>query len=256
MKKSIKIVLGVVCLLVIIGILGSGGNKTNSQVQTSTQTPISAPATEEKTNNTSTSVVESSSADSSPQNEQITEPEPIELSGTGQKATQKFQLEQGLAEFSTNYRGSDNFIVYLMDGETGQNIDLIANEIGSSNGSKAVGITSDGDYILNVQANGPWTITITQPRKSATQSAPLTLQGTGNQASELFTLDNGLKTFNMDYRGSDNFIVFLMDDQGNQVDLLANQIGSFNGSKAVGIQQTGTYLLNIQANGKWKVSIE
>lgn len=251
MKKTTKIILGVLFLIVIVGILGSGGNSTNQHVQSPAQTPTSTPTSEQTTDNTSTSV-----SDSTSQTEQITEPEPIELSGTGQKATQKFQLEQGLSVFSTTYRGSDNFIVWLMDGETGQNIDLIANEIGSSNGSKAVGITSAGDYILNVQANGPWTVTITQPRKSATRSAPLTLQGTGNQASELFTLGNGLRTFNMDYHGSNNFIVWLMDDQGNQVDLLANQIGNFNGSKAVGIPQTGTYLLNIQANGKWKVSIE
>jgi hypothetical protein len=192
---------------------------------------------------------------SSSQTEQITEPEPIELSGTGQKATQTFQLEQGLSKFSANYSGSDNFIVWLMDAKTGQNIDLIANEIGSFNGSKAVGITSAGDYILNVQANGPWTINITQPRKSATESAPLTLQGSGNQASEFFTLNSGLRTFNLNYSGSDNFIVWLMDNQGNRVDLLANQIGNFDGSYAVGIPQTGTYLLNVESNGKWNVSI-
>jgi len=254
MKKTIKIILGVLFLLIVVGILGSSSDNTNNQVQTPAKTPTSTPTTltpEPIKENTSTSVPESTS-----QTEQITEPKPIELSGTGQKATQKFQLEQGLSEFSTTYHGSDNFIVWLMDGNTGQNIDLIANKIGSDNSTKAVGITSAGDYILNVQANGPWTVTITQPRKSATQSAPLTLQGTGNQASEFFTLENGLRTFNMDYHGSDNFIVWLMDDQGNHVDLLTNQIGTFNGSKAVGIPQTGTYLLNIQANGKWKVSIE
>lgn len=255
MTKTMKIILGFLFLLIIVGILGSGGDSTNSQVQTPAQKTTSTPTTT-STPVPTEDVTSTSVPDSTSQTEQITEPEPIELSGTGQKATQKFRLDQGLSEFSTTYRGSDNFIVYLMDGETGQNIDLIANEIGSSNSSKSVGITADGDYILNVEANGPWTVTITQPRKSATQSAPLTLQGTGNQASELFTLDNGLRMFNMDYHGSDNFIVFLMDDQGNRIDLLANQIGSFNGSKAVGISQTGTYLLNIEANGKWKVTIE
>ena len=76
---------------------------------------------------------------------------------------QKFQLEQGLSEFSTTYRGFGNFIVWLIDGETGQNIDLITNQVGLSNSSKAVGITPAGDYILNVQSNGSWTATITRP---------------------------------------------------------------------------------------------
>lgn len=72
----------------------------------------------------------------------------------------------------------------------------------------------------------------------------------------MFSLDECLKTFTMKYDGSENFIVWMVDDQGNKVDLLANEIGSFDGSKAVRIPQTGTYLLDITANGKWKVSIE
>lgn len=284
MKKTITIILGVVALFLVLAMLGSSGDNTNNQTQTPAQSPTSTPTptyTLESTQNvTSTSVPKSSIqteqqmesqnsvqestpvvssttvSDSPSQTEQITEPVPIELSGTGQKATQKFKLEQGLSEFSMKYRGSSNFIVWLVDGETGQNVELLANEIGSFDGSKAVGITADGDYILNVQADGPWTVIITQPRQSPTQSAPLTLQGTGQQASELFTLDYGLKTFEMNYRGASNFIVWLMDDQGNRVDLLANEIGSFNGSKAIGIPQTGTYLLDVQADGKWEISVK
>jgi hypothetical protein len=51
----------------------------------------------------------------------------------------------------------------------------------------------------------------------------------------MFSLDECLKTFTMKYDGSENFIVWMVDDQGNKVDLLANEIGSFDGSKAVRI---------------------
>ena len=51
----------------------------------------------------------------------------------------------------------------------------------------------------------------------------------------MFSLNEGLKTFTMKYDGSENFIVWMVDDQGNKVDLLANEIGSFDGSKAVRI---------------------
>ncbi len=260
-KKLITGIVGgavgvILVLVLLVALLGNGGSDSVSTVNTDDVPQAQQVGIQNSALASTSDVSVAAATDSTSQTEQITEPAPIELSGTGQKATQKFQLEQGLSEFSMTYRGGGNFIVWLMDGETGLNIDLLANEIGSFNGSTAVGITADGDYILNVQADGPWTVSITQPRQSPTQSAPLTLQGTGKKASELFTLDYGLKTFEMNYRGADNFIVWLMDDQGNRVDLLANEIGSFDGSKAIGIPQTGTYLLNIESNGKWEISIK
>lgn len=90
----------------------------------------------------------------------ISEPLPINLLGDGNQATDKFQLRRGLSVFTMKYDGSHNFIVELKD-HNGELADLLANEIGSFDGSKAVGIDSTGDYIINVQDSGPWTITIT-----------------------------------------------------------------------------------------------
>lgn len=60
----------------------------------------------------------------------------------------------------------------------------------------------------------------------------------------------------MSHDGSSNFIVWLMDDQGNKVELLANEIGSFDGSTAISITTPGTYLLDVDSDGNWKASIE
>ena len=84
----------------------------------------------------------------------------------------------------------------------------------------------------------------------------MTFTGHGQQASPSFTLGSGLTTFHMEHTGSANFVVVLLDDQGNWVDLLVNEIGSFNGSKAIGIDAPGIHLLDIQANGDWEISIE
>ena len=55
----------------------------------------------------------------------------------------------------------------------------------------------------------------------------------------------------------------LLDEEGQLVALLANKIGGFDGSKAVGVKegallgaQPGTHILNITADGNWTVSIE
>ena len=182
-------------------------------------------------------------------------PEPITLSGTGQEATSKFSLETGLSVFRMNHDGDRNFIVWLLNDE-GDQIDLLVNKIGEFDGSKAVGITKQGDYILDISADGSWTITIEQPRPSYASPVPKTLKGTGQQASEMFYLDTGLARFEMTHDGDRNFIVWLLDDDGNQIDLLVNKVGEFDGSKAVSIRKGGNYLLSISADGNWEISIE
>lgn len=60
----------------------------------------------------------------------------------------------------------------------------------------------------------------------------------------------------LNHTGSSIFIVHLLDEKGNIVDYLASANGSFQGTKAVGIKQTGNYVLSIQADGNWSISIE
>jgi hypothetical protein len=40
----------------------------------------------------------------------------------------------------------------------------------------------------------------------------------------------------MSHDGDSNFAVWLLDDEGDKVELLVNEIGEFGGSKAVGIK--------------------
>jgi len=165
------------------------------------------------------------------------------LPKTTPEATSKFSLETGLSVFRMNHDGDRNFIVWLLNDE-GDQIDILVNKIGEFDGSKAVGITKQGDYILDINADGSWTINIEQPRPSYAPPVPKTLKGTGQQASEMFYLDKGLARFEMTHDGDRNFIVWL------------NKIGEFDGSKAVSIRKGGNYLLSISADGNWEISIE
>jgi hypothetical protein len=182
-------------------------------------------------------------------------PDPINLSGTGQQATAKFALKQGLSVFKMTYKGSSNFAPTLLDGADGETVDLLANEIGQFTGSKAVGIKREGQYLIDVTASGPWTIAIEQPRAS---DAPATrsFSGTTQEATALFSLKKGLNTFKMNHAGKGNWAPTLLDARGEVVDLLANEIGSFNGSKAVNVPRDGVYLMNVTANGNWSIIIE
>ena len=88
------------------------------------------------------------------------------------------------------------------------------------------------------------------------EKEPVTLSGTGQQATETFHLDKGLTRFEMTHTGSGHFGVWLLDSEGNNVALLANEVGSFDGSKAERINKSGEYLLDVSANGSWTVSIK
>jgi hypothetical protein len=152
------------------------------------------------------------------------------------------------------YDGTGHFTVELKD-HNGNAVGSAANALNSYDGSKALGIDSDSDYILNIQASGPWSVEITQPRPTTSQKIPLTITGTGPMASDLVYLDSGLVTFRMTYDGTSNFMVELLDHNGRLVDVVTNQIGSYKGSQAIRISEPGIYLLNIDADGSWKLDI-
>jgi len=134
---------------------------------------------------------------------------------------------------------------------------LLANVVGPSEGSKAVQ-TKSGQHLIDVSADGPWTITIEQPRPS---DAPQTssFQGNSQTASDFFQLSEGLKRFAMTHQGSGHFGVTLLNKNGSRIgmeSLLANDAGPFNGSKAVRVPREDVYLLQVSADGPWSVQVE
>lgn len=186
-------------------------------------------------------------------------PTPVVLNfkGTGQQVSPKFQLHRGLAIFHMTHKGRRNFSMPLLDSQ-GEYIELLVNRIGTFDGSKAVGIKTDGTYVLDIAADGAWTVTVQQPTAAmAEETSPLNFMGTGQQVSPLFTLGKGLTTFHLTHtKGKSNFAVFLMDGEGNSVELLVNTIGAFDGSKAATIRTAGSYILDISADGDWTITTD
>lgn len=190
-----------------------------------------------------------------PAEQKVQEPVAIELSGVGQQASKKFALESGLSIFHLTHTGTSNFAVKLLDSD-GQAVDLLVNEIGKFDGSKAVGVVNKGEYILDISANGKWTVKIEQPRPTTADAKPRTFTGKGQQVSPFISLSKGLTTFSLKHSGASNFAVKLLDSNGQAEELLVNEIGKFDGSKALGISSSGLYLLDISADGDWTVSVE
>ncbi len=150
--------------------------------------------------------------------------------------------------------GSDKFVVSLKD-QNGNTVDTVANLIGTYDGSRAVAIVSDGDYSLNIQATGAWSIDITQPRPSKADSPPVSLYGTGPVASQFIYLNIGLTTFSVSHNGMNTFNIELLDQNGKLVDTVVNEIGPYRNSQTISISQPGIYILNIDADSTWRVDV-
>lgn len=150
-NKNQKIILGAVGLLCVglIFIIGISGMLYPDKT-TTTPTSTNAPTNTQTTNTQNTQSTSSSS-----------EFQPITLSGTGQQATQNFKWPGGLMRVTMSHQGKSNFIIKLMDSNTGQTEELVVNEIGSFSGSRAFNVPS-GTYMLDVTADGSWSVQITK----------------------------------------------------------------------------------------------
>jgi len=85
---------------------------------------------------------------------------------------------------------------------------------------------------------------------------PILIEGVGQQATDIYTLKKGLVRFIIKHQGVGKFSVSLLDQEGVYVTLLASSEGKFSGSKAVRIEKSGSYIMNIQADGAWTITIE
>ncbi|MFA6255883.1 MAG: hypothetical protein WC606_01745 [Candidatus Absconditabacterales bacterium] len=175
----------------------------------------------------------------------------ITLSDVGTKITSSIHLTKGLHKFKLSYNGESNFAVTLLDSE-GNYIALLANEIGDTESSIGVKIEKEGDYSFNVTADGSWTIVVdySTPRVTVIQN---TIDGVGSNIIGPFNLTKGLHKFKLSHNGERNFSVILLADNGDYIELLANEIGDVDSSIGVKIEQGGDYFFNITADGSWTI---
>lgn len=79
--------------------------------------------------------------------------------------------------------------------------------------------------------------------------------GSGKDFTEKFILNEGLTKISYKHSGNGNFIVWLLDSNGKEIQLIANEIGSCEGKMAFSAKP-GTHFFNVQAGGTWSITIE
>jgi len=228
-------------------VLSDGAAQPNGTAtqQTSGPQATQAPATTEAVQTTSEPATTAAPKPATPAAQTIT--------GRGKTASKAFTVTEGMTVFRLQHRGQSNFIVDLLT-STGQDVDNLVNEIGNFTGATANGLDA-GRYLFRVEADGPWTIRIEQPRPASGRSLPTTVSGKGQSVAGPFQgVGEGVR-FTLRHRGEANFIVDILDADGQGQDNLANEIGSFQGSTVNNVPD-GVFWLNIQADGQWTIAMQ
>jgi hypothetical protein len=88
-----------------------------------------------------------------------------------------------------------------------------------------------------------------------TASKILNFSGNGDDVQSFTVTGRGIGIFTMKYSGAHNFIIRMNDENGELVDLLANEIGSYSGRTSSPLS-TGKYYLDVKASGPWTIDID
>jgi hypothetical protein len=161
-------------------------------------------------------------------------------------------VTQGLSILAATCGCSGNFVVEI-DDSNGKTVDLPINVIGQYSGSVGEALNA-GAYILKINADAAWSVTITQPRNVSGASLPQTFTASGQQIVGPFSAGGavGIKAHNA---GSSNFVVSVLDKDGHLQDIPINVIGNYDGSTVSNNLSNGPYYLNVDSDGSWTITV-
>lgn len=175
--------------------------------------------------------------------------EPTVVSGSGDSATDTFDLEAGMTIIEASHSGERNFIAELKD-ENGNSVELIVNDIGNYSGQKAVTVPTADAYYLEIDADGSWDFEIDQVIPNSGESMPGTIESSGDDVV-FVKMESGNHRLSFTHSGERNFIVML-----NNQNLLVNDIGSYEGNQTQQVDNDGIYMFNVEADGDWSITVE
>lgn len=266
--RTAKIVVAVVVVVLALGGIGALAGPPATET-TASAAPGEANATESAaavvatetatTESPSTEPTPEATPEATPQATPEATPEPtpaptpkptaappiLKTSGKGDKIV-KFAAQDGPTYARITGKGSGNFAVISYTGSTYG--DLLVNEIGSYSGSVYV---APGIDRFKVTASSSWTIEV-QPITSAKHwDGTAALTGKGDSVVNLTGGANGITTIKN--KGQSNFAVQVFTQDGDYLDLLVNEIGSYSGE--VMLPDSDPMVLVIEAvGGSWSFS--
>ncbi len=186
--------------------------------------------------------------------------------GEGRKTIGPVSLKSGLvilkaknqsgsnSSFSVNVYKDENGNGTLEDGEgyTGSNISVGYENAESFNGAIALK-SSGGNYFAEIEG-GRWQI-IFAPSDKLLEPAKIdpSFSGNGIQVTDKFYLSEGKYSFHAINKGGGNFLVYLVDENGNFTSRLVNELYDFEGDFTINNVFDGNYMFAI-TGGDWTIT--
>jgi hypothetical protein len=178
----------------------------------------------------------------------------LEWTGKGVQSTGFFRLDPGTVRLGLAVQGTGYATLFDDQGRT---MGSVVVEEGDSGADvfKEVTIPASGRYLINVAVpskSGAWTVSVV-PNERA--KVDLSWTGTGDSETELFELPPGLVYFSLN--SAEQVSVQLYNGTGQEVDKghLILLEGNGDASKAVRIDDEGSFWLTISGNTEWTVSL-
>ncbi len=188
------------------------------------------------------------------------------FSGTGDSVIRSVSINSGVLVVTVQHRGSSNFQVWVIGSDSKE---LSFNEIGNFTGTVAHAV-SQGSYsrlepgtvLIEITADGSWTIDMTQEWPTAGQSPPIDLNSRGQAVLKWLRFPSGNYVLNARHSGSSNFQIHLMKSDGSYTELVVNEIGNYSGENLLQVSKgsrfgmdAGLYALAVVADGDWSITI-
>lgn len=175
---------------------------------------------------------------------------PQSFRGTDEAVREGITIEDGLTVAEATHAGEGNFQVELAGG--GEFSNLLVNVTGSFDGSHAEYVDAD-EYILDVNADGPWSVTLRQPRAWSGESLPRDASGSSPAVVGPLEL-SGTSIARGTHEGTGNFQVQLYEQGAQFAEVLFNEFGQFDGDTTFSADGIGW--VDVNAEGPWSLSVE
>ncbi|MDA1129255.1 MAG: hypothetical protein O2913_11240 [Chloroflexi bacterium] len=170
-----------------------------------------------------------------------------------------FVRYEGDGPLTITIRGSDNSAMTSVDSSSGPYQGERVHRIFDGNSEGLV----PGEYMVEVEADGPWDVRLFQETGTSGQPATVTLAGKGDGGGSWLRLDDGEYTMTTSHAGAGGFIVELFDTLGLPPYRIVEATGAYQGEDAFTVgggaplknPQTGFYAMGVQSEGDWEVTI-
>ena len=198
----------------------------------------------------------------------MTTPEPVSLSGRGDKLSTSFNVVPGVFVLTAFHDGDSTFAIEIVS-ETDGRSELSVNVIGRYSGARAhpvddLGIfgLTPGPHRIRISADGNWRIALLQPDWTGRAFPPGPYSSRGDDVVAPLRLNSGITPLQMTYDGESNFTVQFISVDGTHTELIANEIGPYSGTAALQAVEgspfgltPGNYAVVIEADGWWTIEL-